>query len=148
MVSTDELFPGRRRDQEGRMQAVASLVGTVQDLMDELKISPTTALDNRILGSVPITSASGHVVLQTPEVGSLRLASARTVGWSCFEGGASPSPHISKQPRTAASPADCFRSCFLRCSPRIAHGVIGGYRQECIERADGKKRRASRPESK
>lgn len=148
VVSTDESFPRRRRGvQEGRMQAVAMLVSAVQDLMDELKISPTTALDNRILGSVPISSPSGHLVLQTPEVRSVRLASACTVGLSCFEGGADCSPHVSKQPRAVASPADRLRSCFLRCPFRIAHGVIGGYRPECADRADRKKRRASRPES-
>lgn len=50
------------------MQNIAGLVSTVQELMEELKISATTALDNRILGSVPTPSPSGHLVLQTPEV--------------------------------------------------------------------------------
>lgn len=54
--------------QEDRMQTVATLVSTVQELMDELKISPTTALDNRILGSLAIPSSSGAPVLQTTEV--------------------------------------------------------------------------------
>lgn len=50
------------------MQTVASLVSTVQDLMEELKISATTALDNRILGSLAIPSSTGVPVLQTTEV--------------------------------------------------------------------------------
>ncbi|CAM9223821.1 unnamed protein product, partial [Hapterophycus canaliculatus] len=52
---------------EDRMQTVASLVSTVQDLMEELKISATTALDNRILGSLAIPSSTGVPVLQTTE---------------------------------------------------------------------------------
>lgn len=50
------------------MQTVASLVSTVQDLMEELKISATTALDNRILGSLAVPSSTGVPVLQTTEV--------------------------------------------------------------------------------
>lgn len=50
------------------MQTVASLVSTVQDLMEELKISATTPLDNRILGSLAIPSSTGAPVLQTTEV--------------------------------------------------------------------------------
>lgn len=54
------------------MQTVASLVSTVQDLMEELKIPAATALDNRILGSLAIPSSTGVPVLQTTEV-SFRL---------------------------------------------------------------------------
>ena len=50
------------------MQTVASLVSTVQDLMEELKISAATPLDNRILGSLAIPSSTGAPVLQTTEV--------------------------------------------------------------------------------
>ncbi|CAM9595800.1 unnamed protein product [Ectocarpus sp. 12 AP-2014] len=52
---------------EDRMQTVASLVSTVQDLMEELKIPAATALDNRILGSLAIPSSTGVPVLQTTE---------------------------------------------------------------------------------
>eukprot|EP00752_Nemacystus_decipiens_P008014 g7161.t1 len=52
---------------EDRMQTVASLVSTVQDLMEELKISAMTPLDNRILGSLAIPSSTGAPVLQTTE---------------------------------------------------------------------------------
>lgn len=50
------------------MQTVASLVREIQELMEDLKISPTTTLDNRILGSLAIPSAEGTPVLQTTEV--------------------------------------------------------------------------------
>ncbi len=50
------------------MQTVASLVSTVQDLMEELKIPATTPLDNRILGSLAVPSSTGAPVLQTTEV--------------------------------------------------------------------------------
>lgn len=60
--------------QEDRMQTVASLVSTVQGLMEELKISATTALDNRILGSLAIPSSTGAPVLQTTEVPYVRVA--------------------------------------------------------------------------
>lgn len=54
--------------QEYRMQTVATLVSAVQDLMEELKISASTALDNRILGSLAIPSSNGTPVLQSTEV--------------------------------------------------------------------------------
>ena len=50
------------------MQTVASLVSTVQDLMEELKIPATSPLDNRILGSLAVPSSTGAPVLQTTEV--------------------------------------------------------------------------------
>lgn len=50
------------------MQTVATLVSAVQDLMEELKISPSNALDNRILGSLAIPSSNGTPVLQSTEV--------------------------------------------------------------------------------
>lgn len=50
------------------MQTVATLVSSVQDLMEELKISASTALDNRILGSLAIPSSNGTPVLQSTEV--------------------------------------------------------------------------------
>lgn len=59
------------------MQTVASLVSTVQSLMEELKISATTALDNRILGSLAIPSSTGAPVLQTTEVPYVRVAQRR-----------------------------------------------------------------------
>ncbi|CAM9095244.1 unnamed protein product, partial [Laminaria digitata] len=52
---------------EYRMQTVATLVSAVQDLMEELKISPSNALDNRILGSLAIPSSNGTPVLQSTE---------------------------------------------------------------------------------
>lgn len=60
--------------QEYRMQTVATLVSAVQDLMEELKISASTALDNRILGSLAIPSSNGTPVLQSTEVHSSRIA--------------------------------------------------------------------------
>lgn len=54
--------------QEDRMHTVASLVSTIQELMDELKISAATPLDNRILGSLAIPSSNGVPVLQNAEV--------------------------------------------------------------------------------
>lgn len=61
------------------MQTVASLVSTVQGLMEELKISATTALDNRILGSLAIPSSTGAPVLQTTEVPYVRVACHSTL---------------------------------------------------------------------
>lgn len=57
------------------MQTVATLVSAVQDLMEELKISPSSALDNRILGSLAIPSSNGTPVLQSTEV---RIILSRT----------------------------------------------------------------------
>lgn len=54
--------------QEDRMQTVASIVRSIQELMEELQISPTTPLDNRVLGSLAIPSAEGIPILQTTEV--------------------------------------------------------------------------------
>lgn len=50
------------------MQTVAAAVRSVQELMEELKILPTTPLDNRILGSLAVPSPSGVPILQTTEV--------------------------------------------------------------------------------
>lgn len=50
------------------MQTVASLVRSIQELMDELQIPPSTPLDNRVLGSLAIPSAEGIPILQTTEV--------------------------------------------------------------------------------
>lgn len=50
------------------MQTVVSLVSLIQELMQELKISATTALDNRVLGSLAIPSSTGAPVLQSTEV--------------------------------------------------------------------------------
>ena len=55
--------------QEDRMTTIISLVTSIQELMEELKITASTPLDNRILGSLAIPSASGVPVLQTAEVG-------------------------------------------------------------------------------
>lgn len=63
--------------QEDRMQTVATLVSAVQDLMEELKISASTALDNRILGSLAIPSSNGTPVLQSTEVCILYVTSYR-----------------------------------------------------------------------
>lgn len=70
------------------MQTVASLVSTVQDLMEELKIPAGTALDNRILGSLAIPSSTGVPVLQTTEVPCCCISPFRPIGceicWTRF----------------------------------------------------------------
>lgn len=50
------------------MQTVASIVRSIQELMEELQIPPSTPLDNRVLGSLAIPSAEGIPILQTTEV--------------------------------------------------------------------------------
>ncbi|CAM9431919.1 unnamed protein product [Ascophyllum nodosum] len=55
------------RAMEDRMTTIISLVTSIQELMEELKITASTPLDNRILGSLAIPSASGVPVLQTAE---------------------------------------------------------------------------------
>lgn len=52
------------------MQMVADLVRSVQELMQELQTSPTTELDNRVLGSLAFSSPSGKPELRTTEVHS------------------------------------------------------------------------------
>ncbi|CAM9344068.1 unnamed protein product [Sphacelaria rigidula] len=52
---------------EDRMQTVASIVRSIQELMEELQIPPSTPLDNRVLGSLAIPSAEGIPILQTTE---------------------------------------------------------------------------------
>lgn len=54
--------------QEDRMNTIISLVSSIQNLMEELDLPPSTPLDNRIFGSLAIPSAGGVPVLQTPEV--------------------------------------------------------------------------------
>lgn len=69
VFSSRMLFaPAHLDRQEDRMQTVADIVRSVQELMDELKITATTPLDNRILGSLAIPSPEGPPVLQTTEV--------------------------------------------------------------------------------
>lgn len=54
--------------QEDRMNTIISLVSSIQNLMEELDLPPSTPLDNRVFGSLAIPSAGGVPVLQTPEV--------------------------------------------------------------------------------
>ncbi|CAM9126956.1 unnamed protein product [Choristocarpus tenellus] len=66
---------------EERMQTVAEVVHGIQVLMGELKMTATTELDNRVLGSLAHPACTGVPVLQTTE----RTASSVGIGQAALE---------------------------------------------------------------